>query len=609
MGRHSRKGRAPKGDTSDVREAGTEASARTGGRGPAVPRAPGAQGTPSPGGSAPWDARDAPAPVAARSGGANSAPRRYDGTPGQGVPRSIGGAPGQGGGPRFPDGAVGQGDGPRFPDGTPGRGVPRFPDGTPAREVPRFADGTPAHGFPRLPDGTPVQGVSRVSDGTPVHRMPRVADGTPAHGFPRLPDGNPARGFPRSRGGHPEQREAGGAWGQLGGGARQTGAGHGVAHGAPAGAPYGVPGEAASPGAPHGAPPEGSGRRIPIPRQRQEAMPTGGPRQAYLEAFDEVDDVLAPGRTHRAAPDADADGRVEVALEEKPLHENGRQEQPPRDGPEGAETAKGGKGRAFAGIAAAAVTTVLAVVVGGQMAGGQEDTAPRSQAADAGERDVRGASRSDTRPAPSPTPSARATPLSYDQRMGQKYALAADLEGGGEFEAVKGFDKAPGTGRKYRYRVDVEKGLGLDGELFADAVQKTLNDERSWAHGGGRTFERISSGTPDFVITLASPGTTAIWCAKSGLDTTVDNVSCDSASTERVMINAYRWAQGAETYGDQIHAYRQMLINHEIGHRLRYDHETCDKDGELAPVMQQQSKFLTFGGITCKANPWPYPGG
>lgn len=154
----------------------------------------------------------------------------------------------------------------------------------------------------------------------------------------------------------------------------------------------------------------------------------------------------------------------------------------------------------------------------------------------------------------------------------------------------------------------MEQGLGLDAALFAQAVQKTLNDDRSWAHNGGRTFERISSGKPDFVITLASPGTTAEWCAKSGLDTTEDNVSCDSASTERVMINAYRWAQGSETYGDKMQAYRQMLINHEIGHRLGYSHVTCDKDGELAPVMQQQTKFLDYDGIHCKANPWPYPG-
>ncbi|MEV6383311.1 DUF3152 domain-containing protein [Streptomyces sp. NPDC051773] len=569
MGRHSRKGRAPKGDTTDIKT-GVTADDRADNR--ADIRTARTDASTGPG------ARPSAARPQAQPPQGAAAPRRYE-------------APGYG--------------------RTPGQAA--FGQGA------RFPDGTPAHGFPRLPDGTPAHGV------------PRFADGTPAHGFPRVPDGVQARGFPPGRGEHPEQREAGGGWGHLGGAGRRQGAGPGVAPGAPGGPPYGGPGEASPHGAPHGVPPESSGRRIPIPRQRQETMPPGGPRQAYLDAFDEVDDIFTPGRTHRGAPGVDDDGRAETALEEKPPRRRssrqgvsgqgqaqgasqgasqGSSEQPPGGEAEAevAGTAKGGKGRAFVGIAAAAVTTVLVVVVGGQMAVGEDDTAARPQAADAGERAVREASRSDNRPTPSVPPSPSATPLTYEQKMDQKFALAADLEGGGKFEAVGGFDRAPGAGQKYRYRVDVEKGLGLDAELFADAVQKTLNDERSWAHGGGRTFERISSGTPDFVITLASPGTTAFWCAKSGLDTTVDNVSCDSAATERVMINAYRWAQGSETYGDEIHAYRQMLINHEIGHRLKYPHVTCDKDGELAPVMQQQSKFLTYGGITCKANPWPYPG-
>ncbi|MCL6737826.1 DUF3152 domain-containing protein [Streptomyces neyagawaensis] len=517
MGRHSRKGRAPKGDTSE---------------------------------------KSAAAPAGPPPAGDRGVPRGYEGASG-------------------PPGLR------RLPDGTPAHGFPRRPEGPSGRGVPRFPDGTSAHGFPRLPDGTPAHGFPRLPDGRSGQGVPRFPDGTPAHGFPRLPDGTPGRGFPQSRGGHPEQREAGGGWGRLGGETRpHPGDGQG-AYGAPSGAPYGAPGgpsygaqHGESSGSPSGAPGQGQGRRIPIPRQRQEAVPPppGGPRQAYLDAFDE--------------------------------------EQPPTGDPgEGKDTGKSGKGRAFAGIAAAAVTTVLAVIVGGQVTGGQEDTTARAQAADAGDRDVRGASRSDDRPTPSSPPRVSAAPLSYDEKMGQKYALAADLEGNGKFQTVRGFDKAPGTGRKYRYRVDVEEGLGLDAELFAQAVQKTLNDDRSWAHNGGRTFERISSGKPDFVITLASPGTTAVWCAKSGLDTTVDNVSCDSAATERVMINAYRWAQGSKTYGDRIHAYRQMLINHEIGHRLGYSHVTCDKDGDLAPVMQQQSKFLSYDGITCKANPWAFPGG
>nr|WP_308049189.1 DUF3152 domain-containing protein [Streptomyces sp. TRM72054] len=487
-------------------------------------------------------------------------PRFEDGTPRQGVPRFTDGTPAHGV-PRLPDGTPAHGV-PWLPDGTPAHGVPWLPDGTPAHGFPHLADGTPAHGAPRFPDGTPARGMPRLPDGTPAHGFPRLPDGTPAHGFPRLPDGTPAHGFPQVRGGHPEQREDGGGWGESSG---RT---------------------AAETGAPA------------FPRQRQ-APP--GPRQDYLNAFDEQDDVFvrrtpAPASTaHPSDPYASVtDWDTEADTDD---------EAPPTGEP---ASPKGGKGRAFAGIAAAAVTTVLAVIVAGQVTGQGEDSAAESQSATDQSRDVRdSASRGEGRPTPSDTPSP--TPLTYEQKMDRTYPLSATLDGSGKFDAIPGIDKAPGTGQKYTYRVDVEQGLDLDGELFAQAVQKTLNDDRSWAHNGGRTFERIHSGKPDFVITLASPGTTAEWCAKSGLDTTVDNVSCDSAATERVMINAYRWAQGSETYGDKIHAYRQMLINHEIGHRLGYSHVTCDKAGELAPVMQQQTKFLEHDGIRCKANPWPYP--
>ncbi|WP_255310462.1 DUF3152 domain-containing protein [Streptomyces sp. DI166] len=459
--------------------------------------------------------------------------------------------------PRYPNGHPAQAA-PRFADGTPARGVPRHPDGSPARGVPRHPDGTPARGVPRYPDGTPAQGVPRYPDGTPAHGFPRLPDGTPAHGTPRFPDGTPAHGFPQVRGGHPEQREPGGGWGEL-----RTGTATGPV----------------------------------IPRQRPPEF-RGGPRPEYVDAFEDAD-VFTP----RASADPYSSvtdwssAAVGVPSETDSDHL----------APTGAPvSAKGSKGRAFTGIAAAAVTTVLAVVVAGQVADQRQDAEGRPQAATDQARDSRdAASRGDGRPTPSEPNQA---PLTYEQQMGSTFPLSAELSGSGKFDAVKGVDKAPGKGRKYTYRVDIEQGLGLDGELFAQAVHKTLNDDRSWAHDGARTFERIHTGKPDFVITLASPGTTAKWCAKSGLDTTVDNVSCDSAATERVMINAYRWAQGSETYGDKIHAYRQMLINHEIGHRLGFSHVTCDKDGDLAPVMQQQTKFLKHDGISCRPNPWAYPG-
>ncbi|MFI2412260.1 DUF3152 domain-containing protein [Streptomyces sp. NPDC018947] len=570
MGRHSRRGPAPKGDHADtaaVREGRPGGTGRRRLPGPGAPEATGepgapqqgaAPGAPMPGGPTSYGE----APYGAMPGGFPG------GTPAQGVPRVFGGAAPQGA-PRGPGGASAQGAG--FPGGTPARGVPRLPDGTPARGVPRLPDGTPAHGSPRVGGGAPMQGG------------------------PGFPGGTPARGVPRVRGGHPEQREPGGGWGEFPG---RTGSAYGTSPGAVAGVP-------AAPGRPG---PGTDAPGVPLPRQRQAHR--NGPRPDLADAFGEEDDDVfarparrAPAAAQASDPYGSVTGQNSAGGPGGP--ESGADHAPPTGEP---APAKGGKGRTFTGIAAAAVTTVLAVVVAGQVTDGQGGGSARGQAAADQARDARDpASRTDDRPTPSP--SGAAAPLTYEQKMARTYPLDAAFKGSGEFEAIPGVAKAPGTGQKYTYRVDIEQGLGLDGELFAEAVQKTLNDNRSWAHNGARTFERIHTGQPDFVITLASPGTTATWCAKSGLDTTVDNVSCDSAATERVMINAYRWAQGAEPFGDQIHAYRQMLINHEVGHRIGYNHVTCDKDGELAPVMQQQTKFVDHDGIDCRPNAWAYPNG
>ncbi|MFG2482484.1 MULTISPECIES: DUF3152 domain-containing protein [Streptomyces] len=287
----------------------------------------------------------------------------------------------------------------------------------------------------------------------------------------------------------------------------------------------------------------------------------------------------------------------------------------PEDAGDGAEepSGRGRKVRTYGGLAAVAVTTVLAVVVAGQVTSDKDGEKSGAQAAGNSRADA-GASRSDDRSTP-PQAVAPAAPsaapeveLTYEQKMAQQLPIDAKLAGPGTFDTVPGVAKAPGKGKLVRYRVDVEQGLGLDPQLFAEAVHRTLNDPRSWAHNGEKTFERVPGGEADFVITLASPGTTGVWCAKSDLDTTVDNVSCDSASTDRVMINAFRWAQGSATYGpDQMFTYRQMLINHEVGHRLGHGHVNCRTPGALAPIMQQQTKSLDINGIQCKPNPWVFP--
>ncbi|MFJ8883495.1 DUF3152 domain-containing protein [Streptomyces sp. NPDC102402] len=405
---------------------------------------------------------------------------------------------------------------------------------------------------------------------------------------------SPFRDAPQVRGGHPEQREPGGGWGTVpqppDGGRRDLAApgGQDVFRARQAAV---ARQQAAQREAERRAAGAGAGGAELIP----------GPRREFLEAFD-----TAPSRPAGPVP---PEGTARTSVEADAVPEDGVPDDgAPDDGDPDGRRPKGGKGRTFTGIAAAAVTTVLAVVVAGQVAGDSGGSVDGPPSSGVDRQDSEDASRSVDRQTPQ-VQRQEVKPMSYAQKMATAFPLAADLKASGAFEAVPGLAKAPGKGHEYRYRIDVEKGLGLDSGLFAEAVQKTLNDDRSWAHNGAMTFERISSGEPDFVITLASPGTTGVWCAKSGLDTTEDNVSCDSAATDRVMINAYRWAQGASTFGpDSLLSYRQMLINHEVGHRLGHNHVNCRTPGALAPVMQQQTKTLDIDGIKCRPNPWVHPG-
>ncbi|MCX5154936.1 DUF3152 domain-containing protein [Streptomyces sp. NBC_00291] len=408
----------------------------------------------------------------------------------------------------------------------------------------------------------------------------RVPEPTVTHrGF-----ASPAPQAPRARpAGHPEQREPGGAWGASAFTDIDTGSVFVDRPGVPRARTAAPPARNSDTPA-FGTPAVGFPKVTVAPAA---ASPAADPGEARVATGAQG---LIPGpRTPEAAPEAGGD------TPEKPAAGRGR------------------KIRAYTGVAAAAVTAVLAVVVATQVLAEGEAGKGKSQAGpeDSQGRAVPGqspASRSDDRlkpDAPAPAP----VELTYDQKMALQLPIDAKLAGPGAFDTVPGVAKAPGKGKLVRYRVDVEQKLGLDAQLFAEAVHRTLNDPRSWGHNGAMTFERVPGGEADFVITLASPGTTGVWCAKSGLDTTVDNVSCDSASTERVMINAFRWAQGSPTYGaGQMFAYRQMLINHEVGHRLGHGHVNCRTPGELAPIMQQQTKSLNIDNIQCKPNQWVFPG-
>jgi len=155
-----------------------------------------------------------------------------------------------------------------------------------------------------------------------------------------------------------------------------------------------------------------------------------------------------------------------------------------------------------------------------------------------------------------------------------------------------------GRGTLYRYIVEVERGLAIDGQRFAATVERILGDPRGWTAGGAVALQRVRSGPVAFRVTLASPTTTDRLCAP--LDT--DGIySCEAGG--RVVLNAWRWLRGARAYRTDLAAYRTYLVNHEVGHALGHGHASCPALGAPAPVMVQQT--ITTEG--CHANPWPLP--
>ncbi|MFI6586217.1 DUF3152 domain-containing protein [Embleya sp. NPDC050493] len=268
--------------------------------------------------------------------------------------------------------------------------------------------------------------------------------------------------------------------------------------------------------------------------------------------------------------------------------------------------------RAMLAVGAVAVALCVSAVVPG-ISGGGASTVDVGATPDTGAPPVPSARPDESIPTPEQPSGRRDLPVrgsasqDPDTQAGLRFPLEPTLRLGGRFVTVPGSDAGPAVGRRVTYRVEIEEGLALDGPLFAAMVQNTLNDPRSWARDG-RAFDRTDGATASFVVRLSSPGTLHRICSPIVGDTGRSNVSCNATGTPWVMINGWRWAQGSTAYGDDIRGYRQMLINHEVGHRLGNQHSTRCGPGGLAPVMMQQTKSReAANGKVCGANPWPYP--
>ena len=183
-----------------------------------------------------------------------------------------------------------------------------------------------------------------------------------------------------------------------------------------------------------------------------------------------------------------------------------------------------------------------------------------------------------------------------------------------------------GTAKVFTYTVEIEDGIdtttfgGDDG--FARMVSQTLANPKSWTHNPQFALTRIDSGVPDFRVSLSSPMTVREGCGyEIALETSCYNPAYKPDAQPRVFINEARWVRGAVPFEGDVGSYRQYLINHEVGHAIGYQrHEPCAENGDLAPVMMQQTFSMSDNdaarfdpetvkpdGKTCRFNPWPYP--
>lgn len=197
------------------------------------------------------------------------------------------------------------------------------------------------------------------------------------------------------------------------------------------------------------------------------------------------------------------------------------------------------------------------------------------------------------KPSRSPSHSASASPAA-------SAPAAVPSAGPGVFAASTVAGQPQGKGHTLRWRAEVEQGSGVDPDAAAHAVEAILGDERGWIKDPAYGFQLAGPGQPvDFTVKIATPTTTDRLCEVVTPEL-IGETNCRAGHT--VVVNLKRWQEGSPQFSGAVEDYRALIVNHEVGHELGREHETCPGPGQPAPAMMQQIKGL----LGCTANAWPF---
>lgn len=153
--------------------------------------------------------------------------------------------------------------------------------------------------------------------------------------------------------------------------------------------------------------------------------------------------------------------------------------------------------------------------------------------------------------------------------------------------------------KTYTYSIGTKGSVGMNADTFAGIVATIYADARGWSLGGSVEFKKVDTG-----------GDFTVWLTQASLVPSFSS-TCDAQWSCRVgrnvVVNNDRWMLGTDLttkYGMSLDDYRHLLLNHETGHFLGFDHTTCPGAGQPASIMQQQSKGGSYLG-GCEPNAWP----